>query len=545
MKKTISFLLCIIVAVGLLSGTSIFASDEISVYLNGENLEFSIPPQIINNRTMVPMRVIFEAFNADIEWVRGAQQIIASTGGGWRYTFQIGSYQMEYFHPLGGVEHGIGATVVIEGMVELDAAPQIVNGHTFVPLRAISEVFGASVEWDGNTRTVTIVSKSGQTALPPQFNIIRYLSDFSFETALFNAMPTDENYMISPFSLRMALAMAANGASGTTQAEILAALNIDDLDAFNRVIAEFIASSNENEAVEFNIANSIWFNEDLFGYDDLDFSQDFKRVITDYFAGAAERVSAEDGADIINTWILEQTRGRISNVIADDTFDEDSETLAVLVNAIYFNGSWASSFDPEQTRDGTFTDRNGISSIIPFMEQTRWFSFYENNYFQMLAKPYYDENIRMYFVLPKVDRRLSFSMFEDAIDSMEWHDVRFRLPRFETEFLHDNLVEILQEMGIEKAFEREHFDFWDMIYPTQISGELIYLWIDDVFQKTFISVDEAGTEAAAVTVVEMAAGITSVPPPPIPFYCDRPFIYFIRNDTTGDILFMGEFAFVE
>jgi len=385
----------------------------------------------------------------------------------------------------------------------------------------------------------------------------------SFETALFNVMPTDENYMISPFSLRMALAMVANGASGESQREILAVLGIDDLDLFNQATAEFIAESNENEEVEFNIANSIWFNEDLFGCDILDFSENYRHITTNYFAGVAQRINAEDGADIINDWIAEQTRNRITNVISDDTFiceicepyiDEvfncpECITLAILVNAIYFNGDWASPFNPVHTRDDIFTDRYGIESTLPFMEQLGWWDFYRNDYFQMMAKPYADDNIRMYLVLPNVDERLPFNMFVEAISKMRRsNDILLRLPRFTIESMHDNLVEILQDMGIQRAFEQEHFDFvgyTNMIYPPHVFGEPLFVWIEDILQKTFIEVDEVGTEAAAVTVGHMIPMLPSIPPPPIPFYCDRPFIFFIRNDTTGDILFMGEFAFAE
>ena len=364
----------------------------------------------------------------------------------------------------------------------------------------------------------------------------------TFETALFSAMPTGENYMISPFSLRMALAMAANGAYGVTQAEILTALGIDDLDLFNQVAAAFIKNANANELVEFNVANSIWLNEDLFDCD-VDFTYDFKRIITEYFAGAAEGVCAVFGADRVNAWISQQTNNRINDVVADDVFSPENMTLALLVNAIYFNGNWAYQFDPMLTRDDIFTDRNGSESTILFMEQRGNFSYYENDYFRMLAKPYEDKNIRMYFVLPRGDERLPFGMFEDAIDNMRTAYVRFRLPRFTTEFLHDNLVGILQGMGVIDAFRWQYANFIDMF--TELPGDW-RAYIGDILQKTFIEVDEEGTEAAAATVIEMRVYRSASPPPqPIPFYCNVPFIYFIRNDATGDILFMGEFAFAE
>jgi len=366
--------------------------------------------------------------------------------------------------------------------------------------------------------------------------IIPLEGDVSFETALFHAMPTDQNYMVSPFSLRMALAMAANGADDETQAQILAALDIDNLDEFNRVAAEFIAMSNANELVEFNIANSIWLNEDLlYG---VNFADDFKDIIIGYFAGIAEGACAQYGGDIVNAWISEQTNDRINDVVSRDVFNPINITLALLVNTIYFNGDWVSPFNSALTTDCTFTDRNGVQSNIPIMEQTGRFSFYQNSYFKMLAKPSIDENIRMYFVLPLVEERLHFSMFEDAIDGMSVTDVRFRLPRFTTESRHENLVEVMQSMGVDYAFN-SYADFTNMFAPQPLD---LPVYISDILQKTFISVDEDGAEAAAATVLEMVPlmGI-----PSIPFYCNVPFIYFIRNDITGDILFMGEFAFAE
>lgn len=366
-------------------------------------------------------------------------------------------------------------------------------------------------------------------------------NNFDLENALFEAMPHDENYMVSPVSLRMALMMAANGAGGTTRDEILSALGIEDLDKLNQIVAEFILFSNANELVEFNIANSIWLNEDLFICDDIDFTEFFANIITGYFDGVAYRVGADNGADIVNAWIAEQTRDRITNVVSDGTFDPVNEVLALLVNAIYFKGDWARQFDKAATRDDVFTDRNSDESMLPFMEKTLWFDFVETEYFRMLAKPYMDNNIRMYFILPNTDERPAFSLFLEAIESMQRKNINLRLPRFTTEFQHDNLVEILRGMGIEAAFIPFVANFLDMFtdLPPGFTA-----FIGNIIQKTFIEVDEEGTEAAAVTVIEMAAtDSVCYEPPPLPFHLNSPFIYFIRNDATGDILFIGEFAF--
>jgi len=518
--------------------------DEIAVMLDGERLTFDVAPIIVDDRVMVPFRVIFEALGFEVEWEAETQRVLASSHNPWWHQFwlQIGVYEMIRFQTYGAGMEGNFPAVMVELPIELDVAPIMVGDRTLVPLRAVAEATGANVEWINDTRTVEISSAVAGTS-------VAAVQDGSFEAQLFAAMPTDENYMISPFSLRMALAMAANGAvsDSASRSEILAALDIDDLDAFNRAAAEFIAMSNANEDVEFNIANSIWFNESRFPGAGIGFRDSFERIITDYFDGVAENVNASDAARRINAWIAEQTRDRITDVVDDEMFcEETSEVIAVLVNAIYFKGGWANPFNESATRNEIFTDRNGVETSIPMMNMTRHFSYFENEYFQMLAKPYEDRNIRMYFVLPRGDERLPFSMFEDAIDNMSMQNVHFRLPRFTTEFLHDNLVDIMRGMGVRKAFEREHFDFWDMFYPTFVGPDLLWAWIDDILQKTFIAVDEEGTEAAAATVIMMGgAGVTSMPPPPIPFHCDKLFIYFIRNDVTGDILFMGEFAFAE
>ena len=527
--KKIIVAICCIVVLSLLSGNTSHANNEIRVYLNRERLEFESPPMMVSNRTMVPMRVIFEALGAEVEWHRHSREIHVNRG---EFILQIGSHEMRHKRWFSSADYGDGISYGYWYAIALDVAPMLVGNHTFVPLRAVSEAFGAAVEWDGSTNTVTITK--AVTNLPTA-------NHASFESALFSAMPDEENYMISPFSLRMALAMAANGARGITQTEILAALDINNLDAFNQAAAAFIAYSNANELVEFNIANSIWLNEDFFDCGTVDFSDTFKYIIANYFAGAAERVNARSGVDIINSWISYQTRDKINNVVCEDAFGEDSETLAMLVNAIYFKGGWASPFDPDRTNDGIFTDRNNVESSIPFMEQTGWFSYYGNDYFQMLAKPYEDNDIRMYFILPRGNGRLCFTMFENAVDNLHYSEIRLRLPRFTTEFLHDNLTEILQDMGVQLAFERFGADFSDMF------TELPPGWnafIGGILQKTFIEVNEEGTEAAAVTIIDIDAA-ESEPCPPIPFYLDRPFIYFIRNDATGDILFIGEFAFAE
>ena len=373
-------------------------------------------------------------------------------------------------------------------------------------------------------------------------------SAFSVDSALdpfvhnlVSAMPKDRNYMISPFSLKMVLAMAANGAGGDTRKEILDALGIADLGRYNSHARAFIESSNKNRAVEFNMANSIWNNTDRFADLDLEFSDEFEEIVADYFGGTARNINNANGAKTINDWIALQTRDRIKNGISDDVI---RGSLSFLVNAIYFKGDWLVPFRVGATKDGIFTDRNGQKNTTAFMTHTDDYSYFTDDHVQMLAKPYMDRNIQMYFVLPKSgeaarEEYIKPYIFGDALDRMTSTEIRFMLPKFKTEYLHDNLLNIMRGMGVQAAFNDAKADFLSMFSKKPP----LNVYIDSIIQKTFIEVDEKGTEAAAATsIVEIAHSSMG---PPIFFICNRPFFYFIRNDATGEILFMGEYAFVE
>lgn len=370
-------------------------------------------------------------------------------------------------------------------------------------------------------------------------------SPASFDFDLLAQMPRDENYMISPISLKLALAMAANGADGETKREILDVLGISDLTQFNEEVKAYIESCNNNELVEFNIANSIWYNTDYYQSQGLglggeagSFSDEFARLIKTYYYGVAETITNASGKKTVNDWIAEQTNGKITDVVTDKTV---MNSLALLVNAIYFKGDWQNPFKAESTRDAVFTDRSGAETTTAFMNDTGSYSYSETDSLQMLAKPYKDTGVRMYFILPKEEAALSQAMFDEALNNMGTEYVRFSVPKFKTEYLHGNLKEIMQGFGVKTAFKYPDADFWGMFEDIRPDMPVV---ISDVIQKTFIEVDEKGTEAAAVTVIDMAP-TSAIKPDPVEFICDRPFTYIIRDDSTGTILFMGEYAFAE
>ena len=337
-------------------------------------------------------------------------------------------------------------------------------------------------------------------------------------------MPQDQNYMFSPLSIKMAFAMAANGAAGQTQEEILNALEIDDLDAFNAETAQLIETYNAQDELKLQVANSIWANKSKLL--DLDFTESYLKTIEDYYQGTASNVTDADAVDTINSWVSEHTNGKIDSII------NDSDFYALLVNAVYFKGTWAEQFNEGATRPDTFTGRDGTETEIPFMNYTRYMGYYADANTQMVRLPYKGADISMYVAL--TDQPGSY--LEEAVEKMETTRIALSLPKFRVEF-STSLNDIMKALGVQTAFAEEEADFTPMI------GEKL-LFIDETLHKTYIDVDENGTEAAAVTSI--SAGATSAPvDEPIEFKADRPFTYFIRDDASGEILFLGQFAYAE
>ena len=359
--------------------------------------------------------------------------------------------------------------------------------------------------------------------------------DISYELALSNKesfpwklnrlMPKDKNYMFSPLSIKMALAMAATGSDGKTKEEILSTLNIENLDDFMEYSKKIIEEYSENDKVALNIANSIWLNTDY--YPGVDFSNTFEKAIVEYFNGTSSKVRDKDAVEKINHWVNEKTQGKIEKITDNSSF------LSYIVNAIYFKGEWANQFQKGATRPDDFTDKNGNVTEIDFMNKTAYYDYYGDDDLKIIRLPYKDGKTSMYIALPEI-ANLDLVKY---IKEMKRTNVALSLPKFKTE-LSIKLGDVLKDLGIIEAFDPSRADFKSMF--TKISENV---FISDVVHKTFIEVDEEGTEAAAVTGIEMT--VTSMPMPmePVIFKADRPFTYFIYDDVNEEILFMGEQSF--
>lgn len=337
----------------------------------------------------------------------------------------------------------------------------------------------------------------------------------------------DTNALVSPLSLKFAMMMAANGAEGKTKEEILNAFEIDNLDDFNEKISqEFNTSS------DLKIANSIWQKKNN---KCISFSKEYKDRIKKYFGADASLFSTVSS---INNWVEKKTNGKIKDLLPKK-LDSDKDFIATLVTAIYFNADWENPFSANKTKKDDFCNIDNTHKTVDFMNKTSYFNYYGNENFQLLEMKYKNSDLSMYIVLPKNNYKVTHEDFENALKNKKRTYVNVHLPKFEFKSDSIDLVDYLKNMGVKEAFKKSCRDFNTMF---TIKDKMTNFHISDVVQKTFVKVDEKGTEAAAVTaVVHHCNGCLAIAKPlPIYFNADHPFTYTIRNNKSGEIVFMGK-----
>jgi serpin B len=349
-----------------------------------------------------------------------------------------------------------------------------------------------------------------------------------------------ENLFYSPYSISVALAMTYAGARDETERQMADALRFalpqDRLHpAFNGLDLELArrgegAEGKDEEGFRLNVVNAIWGQE---GYE---FLSEFLDVLAESY-GAGLRVldfekAPEASRVTINDWVSEQTEGRIEDLIPQGVID--ALTRLVLTNAIYFNAAWDNPFEPGLTEDGTFHLPDGGEVSVPMMRQTESLGYAEGEGVQAVELPYDGGELSMVILLPDAGE---FEAFENTLDAgrvdaivedISYRQVALSLPKFEVES-DFSLVEALTAMGMPDAFS-DAADFSGMTGSRD-------LFIAEVVHKAFVSVDEAGTEAAAATAVVMVE--MAMPEEPVEVTVDRPFVFLIRDIETGAVLFVG------
>ncbi|WP_212972485.1 serpin family protein [Bacillus sp. J14TS2] len=343
------------------------------------------------------------------------------------------------------------------------------------------------------------------------------------------------NVFISPTSLLMALSMVYNGADAETKEEIAKALqmegiNVTDLNKANASLMSMLHDHSED--MELTVANSIWLNEHFH------FQEHFKDNTEDYFNAMIQEIDVHDSkaSDTINDWVKKATNGKIEDIVDSPL---DPNMVSILINAIYFNGNWTYEFNQELTEDRPFHLEDGSSKEVPIMTLNEELAYMENEYIQAVTLPYGDdEDMSMNVILPKENS--SLEEVRSLIANESWQDWQqeltsqegtVMLPKFQLEY-EATLNESLEKLGMKTAFDENKANFSKMIQEEDP------LWISEVKQKTFIDVNETGTEAAAATSTEIET--TSAPiDPPFIMEINRPFIIIITDHPTDTILFMG------
>ncbi|BAY65711.1 serpin family proteinase inhibitor I4 [Calothrix brevissima NIES-22] len=342
---------------------------------------------------------------------------------------------------------------------------------------------------------------------------------------------SDKNIFLSPSSVAIALAMTYNGASGSTQEAMaktleLQGMNLAEINSAYADLKQLL--ENPNSDVRLNIANSLWANKNA------KFQSDFIQKNKDYYKAQVTNLDFQDASapNIINNWVKDNTQGKINKIV--DNIDPNQ--MLFLINAIYFKGKWSNEFDKSQTATLPFNLASGQQKNHPMMSQDGDYRYQENEQFQAVSLPYgKDGKFSLYIFLPKQNSSLkSFYQNLNAENWEQWmtqfrkREGSIRLPRFKTDY-EVTLNDALKALGMGEAFSDK----------ANFSGIGKNLTISQVKHKTFVEVNEEGTEAAASTSVSIVATSAVQKPEPFKMIVDRPFFCAIRDNQTGSVLFMG------
>jgi len=357
-------------------------------------------------------------------------------------------------------------------------------------------------------------------------------NEFGFD--VYHKIYSGDDMLISPLSLSLALSMTANGAAGTTEKEMLSTLGFAGKDKetmnnyYQKMIGGLLAADSKTT---FEVANSIWADGKI------GVKKSFTDATTKYYSSEVYPAdfSTQATVDQINKWCYDKTHGKIPSIMDKP----DPDLVMALINALYFKGEWAFAFN-EKTKKEDFATLGGSKNKVDMMSAEDKLLYAEYDGFSMVQLPYGNGAFCMDVILPaknedfaKAAARFDAKTFDGLIGNRSNAIVNLKLPKFTFEY-NTTLNNALIALGMETAFSNDKADFSEIAdKPLKISV---------VKQKTFIDVNEKGTEAAAVTFIGVAT--TSVGPSPQPkivdFFADRPFLFIIRENSTGAVLFIGQ-----
>lgn len=356
----------------------------------------------------------------------------------------------------------------------------------------------------------------------------------SFAMELFKqSIDESENSLISPLSVSLALSMTANGADGDTRAQMEqvlgSTLTVEDLNSY---LHTYTANLESTDAAKLEIANSIWFKDD----ESLTFEETFLQTNADYYDAALYEAPFDTQTlEDINNWVDQNTDGHIDRILNEIP----EKAIMYLINAIAFDATWETPYESASTHEGTFTAVDGSEQNVTMMSSTES-RYLDDGDATGFIKPYADGQYSFVALLPHEDipiedyvSSLTGQRFLDTIEHAENTAVKTTMPKFAADYSLE-MSDVLKSLGMTDAFDASGADFSRLGQGSDAEN----IFISRVLHKTYILVDEEGTEAAAVTGIEIST--TSAPmEPELSVTLDRPFVYAIIDNDTGLPLFIG------
>jgi serine protease inhibitor len=368
-----------------------------------------------------------------------------------------------------------------------------------------------------------------------QKNIVISNNQFAFSLLqkVSESEDASKNIMISPLSINLALAMTTNGAKENTLSQMLETLGFQDfeMEEFNEFFLLLVEALLElDNQVDLSIANSIFYRNTF------DVLQSFLDINQEYYNAeiSALDFNSPDAVTTINNWVADNTNNKITEIIDQI----DSDVVMYLINAIYFYGNWKYEFDKSQTQDANFYLANGSTVNVPMMKMEANLKYSSAGNIQIVELPYGRGNYVMNLILPEYDQSVNDLLANlDADTWRQWTNSFYEtetilsLPKFSFEY-EKGMKDILISLGMTDIFDENLAD---------LSGinAIEKLWVSRVIHKTYIDVNEEGTEAAAVTAAEV---VTESAPQQLHLNFDRPFVFIISETSTESVLFSGVVA---
>jgi serpin B len=338
------------------------------------------------------------------------------------------------------------------------------------------------------------------------------------------------NTFFSPLSLHMALGMLYNGASGETCVEMAKVLGMADftkteINEYYQKLAQ--ALQKIDTLTDIRIANSIWYGENF------PVKQPFININQNYFDAVVNPLNFNrpDATNIINKWCADKTKDKIKEIVQGPI---PGDVMMYLINSLYFKSKWQFEFDKKNTKQDDFSKAQNLKKKVNMMEQTQTLPYYADPYMQCVEMPYGNQAFGMVAILPannmnidQLIKHLDDSTWQNTVNNLQEQNVWLKLPRFKIE-CELPLNEPVRNVGMKRIFGGGFANISDK--PLVVSN---------IKQKTFVEVNEESTEAAAVTVISMTRISYPGTPQRIPFFANRPFLYLIKERSTGVILFIG------